>query len=276
MDYLHQKRLVRFYPAENNPEMEFDLILRTTMTYSDVAAKVADRLGADSEKILLHIPGNRSDGKFVQRFQNSTLLGIENSQHNPDSRLCRLSYEVLDISLAELENNRLIKITWFSSTLSDGTYDEFHLHKQSKIIDILRHLEQHGAKLKSKHGSQKVRVYEADNHKFYRELAMDDLISDISSLAQLYAEEIPGEELCAQRDDMFITVFHYQRDLTRVHSVPFKFLIIKDEPFETTKTRLQQRTGMNDKDWAKVKISVVSKYATTPIDEGKTKKGRSE
>ncbi|CAO3595063.1 unnamed protein product [Absidia cylindrospora] len=267
MDYLHQRRLVRFYPMENNPELEFDLILLTTMTYSDVANKVAEKLGADSKKILLHIPGKRNDGKAILRYQNSTLLDIERSNHHIDSFICRLSYEILDINLAELENNRLIKITWFSPSLSDGTYEEFHLPKRNNVSNILQHLEQHGAKFKSEQGSQKVRVYEADNHRFYRELAMDDYVSDISYNAQLYAEEIPGEELSAQPDDTFITVFHYQRDTTRAHSVPFKFLIINGEPFERTNKRLQQRTGMNDKDWAKVKVSIVSKYTTTPIDE---------
>lgn len=70
-------------------------------------------------------------------------------------------------------------------------------------------------------------------------------------------------------DDFFIPVFHYQKETNRTHSVPFKFLVKKDEPFSETKRRLQKRTGMDDKDWARVKFTIASSYSAAPIDEGK-------
>jgi ubiquitin carboxyl-terminal hydrolase 7 len=261
---------------ENNPDLEFDLILLSTMTYAQVVAKVADKLGADPDKIMLHLLGTKDDRKSIRRFPNATLADIEKSSYINDIQLCKLTYEVLDFSLTEMENNRLIKITWCSPTLNDGSYEELFLPKQSKVADVLQQLKLRGAKYQSQQGSRQVRVFESINHKFHRIVGLNDLISTVSDSAQLYAEELPEEELSIGPDDIYTTVFHYQRDTTRTHSVPFKFLIIKDEPFELTKKRLQRRTGINDKDWAKVKVSIVSAFSASPIDDGKWKEGASK
>ncbi|KAI8337200.1 hypothetical protein BC941DRAFT_427009 [Chlamydoabsidia padenii] len=266
MNFLHQKRVVHFYPMENNPDLEFELILLSTMTYAEMVAKVADKLGVDHDKIILHL-GTKDDRKSIRRFPNATLADIEKSTYINDIQLCKLTYEVLDFSLAEMENNRLIKITWCSPTLNDGSYEELFLPKQSRMTEVLRHLELRGAKYQSQQGTRQIRLFEAINNRFHRVIGLEDCISNVSDSAQLYAEEVPGEELSIGPDDIYTTVFHYQRDTARSHSVPFKFLVIKDEPFEETKKRLQQRTGINDKDWAKVKVSIVSTYTATPIDE---------
>lgn len=70
-------------------------------------------------------------------------------------------------------------------------------------------------------------------------------------------------------------MFHYQKETNRTHGVPFKFLVKKDEPFSQTKHRLQRRTGMDDKDWARVKFTIASSYSATPIDDGKCLQNRS-
>ncbi|CAO3579210.1 unnamed protein product [Absidia cylindrospora] len=266
MHYLFHLRVVQFYPVENNPDMEFQLLLLSTMTYDEVKELVAQKLGADRDKIVIHIPGTKDDLKS-RRSPTGTLTDIEKNSYGTDTVLCKLTYEVLDITLKELENNRLIKITWFSPSLSDGTCEEFMLPKQSKMTDVLRQLEQRGAKYQSEKGTRQVRLFEAINNKYRREIDLNDPISTISDNAQLYAEELPEEELNMGPDDIFTNVFHYQRDINRTHSVPFKFLVIKDEPFEQTKKRLQKRTGISDKDWMKVKVGIVANYSVAPIDE---------
>jgi ubiquitin carboxyl-terminal hydrolase 7 len=114
-----------------------------------------------------------------------------------------------------------------------------------------------------------VRIFETIDNKFHQEFEMNDPIFSISNSGKLCAEEIPEEELSPGFGDSFVKVFQYQRDTSRTHSVPFRFLMIKDEPFEETKKRLQRRTGINDKDWTKVKVSIVSTFSTTLIENGK-------
>jgi ubiquitin carboxyl-terminal hydrolase 7 len=63
-------------------------------------------------------------------------------------------------------------------------------------------------------------------------------------------------------------VYHYQRDLAKTHSVPFRFLVIKDEPFKDTKKRLQERTGLEDKEWNKVKFNIVSRFISNIKEDG--------
>jgi ubiquitin carboxyl-terminal hydrolase 7 len=268
MHFLFHKRVIRFCPIENNPDMEFELTLQTTMTYDQVATKVAKKLNADSDKILLHLPG-REERRSIRRYPTLTLGDIEKSNFNTNSYIGRLSYEVLDISLAELENNRLIRITWFSPSLSHGTFEEFFLPKRSLISDVVRQLETRGATFKSDSGSRRVRIFESIDNKFHQEFDMNDTISSISNSGRLCAEEIPEEELSPGPGDSFVKVFQYQRDTSRTHSVPFRFLVIKDESFEEMKKRLQRRTGINDKDWAKVKVSIVSAFSTRLIENGK-------
>ncbi|KAI8341471.1 hypothetical protein BC941DRAFT_416983 [Chlamydoabsidia padenii] len=265
MNYLYHKRVIRFYSIDNNPDMEFELTLLTTMTYDQVAAQVAKQLHADPDKIMLHLP-TWDDRKYIRRFTSLTLGDIEKSNFNTGTFINRLSYEILDISLSELENNRLIKMTWFSPDLSHGTFEEFFLPKTSLISHLLHELERRGAKFQSEKGSRKVRVFEALDNKFHHEFKMQEPITNISTSSQLYAEEIPEEDISFGPDDIFINVFQFQRDTYRTHSVPFKFLVIKDEPFGETRKRLQQRTGMNDKDWSKVKVCIVSTYSTTCIE----------
>jgi len=73
----------------------------------------------------------------------------------------------------------------------------------------------------------------------------------------LYAEEIPVEELDADEADKVISVFHFYRDPLRTHGVPFKFVVKPGEKFADTKKRLQLRIGVSDKDMAKFKFALI-------------------
>ncbi|CAO3634585.1 unnamed protein product [Cunninghamella echinulata] len=270
MDFLYNKRVVRFYSIDSNPEMEIDVTLLKSMKLKDITEALAKEINADADKILVYLPSNKNERKPIKRFPDSTLGDIERTAQINDFKISRLVYDVLDISVSEFENTRKIGLTWFTPTLSDGTYEEFLVPKQNCINDLIIQLSQRGATFQSENGTRQIRVWEAFNNKFKCELSLSDSISKVSENinAQLYIEEVPKEEESVPMDERFyITVFHYQRDISRTHSVPFKFLVIKDEPFSETKLRLQQRTGLPDSDWNKVKICLVSNYLTTPIDE---------
>ncbi|KAI9026565.1 hypothetical protein CLU79DRAFT_742351 [Phycomyces nitens] len=270
MDYQLYKLDVVFTPKDGNPEMEFELSLHKNMRYDEVAAKVGAKVGADPEKIRFLACGPTGELKPIRRTPTSILGDMHNVPYNQNLVRFKLTYEVLDISLAEFESKQLIKITLCTPSLRDMNTVELLLPKQGRIADLLKALDAKGAKYESAKGTRSPRVFEALGNKFSREFIPTDLISQLSTsnYAQLYAEEVPEEEMSMGEDDIFIRVFHFQRDISRAHSIPFKFLVIKDEPFEDTKKRLQARTGLNDKDWSKVKFNIVSSYSATPIEEG--------
>ncbi|KAI8373084.1 cysteine proteinase [Radiomyces spectabilis] len=270
LEYQRNIVHITFSPKVYNPDVEFTLVLQRNMTYDEVAAKVAKKLDADPDKLQFFTSDPFDEPKnTVRRSSTMTLSDMYQMTLQPNTIKAKLLYDVLDISLAELESKKLVKVTVCSPTLNDTTTMELLLPKQSRMSDLLKALDARGANFKTTDATRNVRLFEAMNNRFNTEFKTSDPISQISDspFAQLYAEEIPEEEMTMGDDDFYIRVFHFQREVARSHSVPFKFMVKKDEPFEDTKKRLQERTGLNDKDWSKVRFNIVSTYSAAPIDE---------
>ncbi|CAO3672198.1 unnamed protein product [Umbelopsis vinacea] len=271
LDYLLKRVTVQFKPRYGTETGgQFDLTLSRSMLYDVVAAKVGEKLNAAPQNIRFTAPGVSGSPKTVIRhLPSSTLLEMIQSAVYNGVNVPTLFYEVLDIPLSELETKKQVKVTVLTPTLSDETTYDLVLPKDNKISDLLQALEAKGVKFESESGTRLPRIFEAVQNKFIRELDMNEPISSLTDAAYctLYAEEVPEEETTMMDDDFFIPVFHYQKETNRTHSVPFKFLVKKDEPFSETKRRLQKRTGMDDKDWARVKFTIASSYSAAPIDE---------
>lgn len=80
--------------------------------------------------------------------------------------------------------------------------------------------------------SGRIRIYETSSNRFYREPPRDHPVINLNEYATVYAERVPQEEVSAD-DNQFVQVFHYQNDVSRVHGVPFKFLVIEVRRFVT-------------------------------------------
>lgn len=72
---------------------------------------------------------------------------------------------------------------------------------------------------------QNTRVYEAHAGKVYKELPEDFSVAGINESIILYAEVIPEEEQNAVEGDTAIYCFHYDKEPSKVHGIPFKFVI---------------------------------------------------
>ncbi|KAF7727221.1 hypothetical protein EC973_007919 [Apophysomyces ossiformis] len=263
---LHEVQVV-FLPKDRVLDVELQLVLSDTMKYYDVAAIVAAKLGTEPDKIRFFLPQINDEPKPILRPASQIALGEMLQTAYSRAYGFKLFYEVLNVGWSELKYKRLIKIIVCRPTMSDTETLEIVLPKENQISDLIDavnhklHLTDHC----------RVRIFEAINNRFYREFIESDPISELSDSndTQLYMEDIPEEELEITNEDSFINVFHYQRDCSRTHSVPFKFLVKKDEAFVDTKKRLQKRTGMDDKEWAKVRFTIVSLLSTTHIkDDG--------
>ncbi|KAI9259633.1 hypothetical protein BDA99DRAFT_513772 [Phascolomyces articulosus] len=276
MDYQLNKVGVQFIPKDKNNN-GVQLQIHKGTKYNDVAIKVAEQLDCDPEKIQFFGYGLHDEPKAaIRRSLTTTLEDMLHTPYTPRGHIkYRLFYEILDIKLSELESKRQVKVTLCTPTLKDGESTVIWVSKQARISDLLREVgvvkdqETKSNKFLSANGTRRVRVVEAIGNRFHREFLGTDALVALSEnpTAQLYVEEIPQEELEMGDDDIFVPVFHYQRDTSRTHSVPFKFLVRKDEPFSETKKRLQARTGLGDKEWSKVKFSIVTTYSAAPIDE---------
>ena len=100
------------------------MALSKKMSYDQFSAKVGERLKADPTHIRFSTV-NSTTGKSkapVRRNANQTLFQIlspqfgtyNNSNQRPDS----LYYEVMDMSLSEMETKKNLKVVWVSEGIS--------------------------------------------------------------------------------------------------------------------------------------------------------------
>ena len=136
-DFLLHKRVVRFHPhpRNGNPELKaahpqacetFNLVLSSKHSYDQFAARVGERLGLNPTHLRFWT-ANISNGAVkaaVKRNQGQNLHNILNPPYstfsNSTPRQDALYFEVLDMSLSELDTKKALKVIW----LSDGITKE--------------------------------------------------------------------------------------------------------------------------------------------------------
>lgn len=117
--------------------------------------------------------------------------------------------------------------------------------------------------------AKNIRLIEVNAGKIIKELNEDHNVSALNEfttlygekneITTLYAEKIPDEELEASDDDKFVYCFHYDREPTRPHGIPFKFVLKPGEKFLDTKERLGKRTGLKGKPLQLIKFTIVTR-----------------
>ena len=128
------KKLVHFHPHPQKCEPEqyksFDLVLNTKIDYDRLAEKAAAELGVPATHLRFYTV-NSSTGNpraAVKRSSqavhsnpqtvHSILFPTQYSQLNMNQRNDSLFFEVLDISLAELDTKKSMKVTLLSEGIT--------------------------------------------------------------------------------------------------------------------------------------------------------------
>ncbi len=130
-DFLVHRREVRFHPHQTrnaNPEQyqPFELILSNKHSYDQIAAKVGEHLKVDPTHLRFWTvnAANGNPKASVKRGQSQSLQTILNPPYstfgNNNQRPDALYFEVLDISLTELDTKKALRVIW----LSDGMTKE--------------------------------------------------------------------------------------------------------------------------------------------------------
>ncbi|KAI1864897.1 hypothetical protein JX265_004097 [Neoarthrinium moseri] len=266
-NFLLYKREVRFWPHPTRCDKEYESFILTmpaTIGYDQLAERVGERLNIDPTH-LRFFTVNASTGNPktpVRRAAQMNLQQILNPSNNyptnAQTKQDALYFEVLEMSLAELDNKKNVKVTWLSEGITkEETYDVL-VNKAGHIEDLIQALIKK-AQLKDEMEEGRIRVYETHHHKFFRELTLNYPVLSINDYVDVVAERIPEEEIGADERD-FIKVQHFQQDPSRTHGVPFKFLLKEGEPFSETKKRLEKRTGIKGKAFEKIKFALVKRY----------------
>ncbi|KAJ3037767.1 hypothetical protein HDV00_001353 [Rhizophlyctis rosea] len=266
--------------VKENEGGDVEMVLSKKMIYDQAVKKLAEKIGADPEKVrLTPFTGQAGKSKDFKKSPTVTvneMLGMSSTYSPTPNNI--ILYEVLDINVSELETKRYLKITYLEGkTLKEhGPYDIL-LPKTARAPEIMDAVlervrsEQANAKPEAKtengvNGTPatpllldpaKLRLFEVKDNKFHRYLD-ENWVQGILEGTTLYVEDKPPEEeeVVGQGDRM-VRVFHYQRDPTKTHGIPFQFVAREGEMFSETKKRLFPRMGLNEKDFAKVKWTVV-------------------
>ncbi|KAI8331821.1 hypothetical protein EDC96DRAFT_548710 [Choanephora cucurbitarum] len=256
------KIIVHFMPNNYDRDApEFELVLHENMDYEKVAAVVGKHLGVDSDKLRLINPYARHQNfkNIPQKRFAGLKLGKLFQNYNHHQRP-RLIYEKLEVSLEEMESKCPVTVTVCAPTLKDVQTIEVLMPKDSGVNDLKAILVEKGAQFGTDNYDH-IRIFDEMDGKFdkqYDDKIWRNAIATKPSV-RVFAERIPEEELKMDLEtDGIIDVFHFQRVISRTHSVPFKFVVHEKETLLEMKKRLQSRTGLDDKEWAKVRLFIVS------------------
>ncbi|RIB10405.1 ICP0-binding domain of ubiquitin-specific protease 7-domain-containing protein [Gigaspora rosea] len=250
--------IIQFKPKYTTVDLEqkpeFELVLKKQYTYDDIAKHVAAHLNADPLKLRFTTahPTSGTHNIIIKRTTTKTLSEIIQTTYVYN--LVRLLYyEMLDISIVELENTKLFKVYWLGTTVKKEAAIDIHISKTAKVNEFFKKIER---KLALK-PTCRIRLYSVLDCIIQEEYDINDTIDKIQEKMTLYAEEIPQDEIKLDVNDRVIQVYHFTKEPLRVHGVPFKFVIKAGELFSTTKLRLKLRLGMKKKDFSKVKFAIV-------------------
>lgn len=70
-----------------------------------------------------------------------------------------------------------------------------------------------------------VRFYETHAGKVFKLIDENVSILNINDYVTLYAEKIPEDEKAPEEGDALIDAFHFDKEPSKPHSVPFKFVL---------------------------------------------------
>ncbi|RQM08622.1 hypothetical protein DH86_00000347, partial [Scytalidium sp. 3C] len=182
-------RIVRFVPHPTrgvDPEKyeACNIVLNSKSTYDQVAAKVGETLGVDPTHIrfwTVHATtGNPKAAVKRNPTQNlHNILQPPYSTYNGSQRADALYFEVLDISLSELDTKKALKVTWLSEGITKEEVFDILVPKTGTVEDLVASLVKK-AQLEDETTHGPIRVYETHASKIHRELTRETYVASIT------------------------------------------------------------------------------------------------
>ncbi|KAI6131824.1 hypothetical protein EV401DRAFT_1917805 [Pisolithus croceorrhizus] len=259
-DFLQNRVMIFFRPKFEEPDgdhPEFNLVLSKKHNYDTMSQRAGEYLRHDPIKLRFTTThaANGAPKAVLKRSLNQSIADFMGSNYvHPTTTV--ILYEKLDVSIVELETKRSLKIIWTGIQNREEASYPFLLPKTSMINDLADHLAK--TVTLSAGGTGKIRVFEVSKDgKVQREFTGSEMIGNIPEPVELYAEEIPREEFEASEVDKVINVFHFHKEVSRAHGVPFRFVVKPQERFVDTKKRLQARLGVSDKEFSKFRFALI-------------------
>lgn len=260
------------------------------MSYNLMCQKVAEALSQhlDLEVHADHLrfsPVNAHTGRSKLALKHTTTHnlgtilqpGYNSYGQAQNQRTDALYYEIMEVSMAELETRKNVKITWLPEGINKEEPYEILVPKNGTVEDVISGLQRKATKESiSDELLLRLRIFEAHSSKIYRNIEPTLAVTSLSEFSPLYVEPIPEGEAKGEFDEDtegVIPAFQFDKEISKAHGVPFYFLVKKDELFKDTKERLSKRTGIKGKQFERIKFAVIarSQYQKTEyLEDGKS------
>ncbi|PIA54181.1 hypothetical protein AQUCO_00900614v1 [Aquilegia coerulea] len=262
LEYVHNRQVVHFRSLEKPKEDDFCLELSKLFNYDEVVERVARQLGLDDPSKIRLTPHNcysQQPKPAPIKYRGMEHLSEMLVHYNQTSDI--LYYEVLDISLPELQWLKTLKVAYHHATKEDVVIHSIRLPKHSTVGDVLLHLK---SKVELSHPDAELRLLEVFYHKIYKIFPTSEKIENINDQYwTLRAEEIPEEEKNLGLNDRLIHVYHFTKDTSQNQMVqnfgePFFFIIHEGETLAEVKGRIQKKLQVSDEEFSKWKFAFLS------------------
>ncbi|KAK6465021.1 ubiquitin carboxyl-terminal hydrolase [Scheffersomyces coipomensis] len=264
----------------------FDFWISTLYTYQELAEEIASKLGPNVDPTYLRI--------FVLNNQGSR-YPLKSSHHLstflpktvPVNQIISFEYELLNIKLRDYENLRSIKIHWLTSLLQYQLF-ELLVPKNGSVRDLM-------SKLLNKVSTpakdyKHILVWSGNNHSYNDLIKFDKPIEELQDGIDLYAGVFPSEvEVLSSHDvikryteetvdvDEFdndfikeefllsrklskslniMTAFHFYKNSSYHHGIPFLLAVFPEEKFGETKERLRKKLGLGIQAFEKIRFAL--------------------
>lgn len=254
------------------PIPDFNVWISKTSSYEQMANKLAEHIKVDALHLQFFttLPSGKIYGP-VERGGNTTVENILQHHHGRFSPL--ILYNVLRMSLSVFETKRLVKFVWIPKEgIMHGQRHESLVPREAVIEEILQQLpEKVGIKPEE---VGRVKIWLVRDCLIYRlvnpGLAVESIQDSHLCMSLMSDEEYEYQQQKAPSQNgeehgdksnvnnyKLIEVFHFYRDLSETHGIPFTFVLKRGEKLKDTKARLQKMLGMYDKVFERIKFAVV-------------------
>lgn len=226
-DYLLNRISVEFLPRPTADDTElpsFSLTLSKKMNYGQFSTKVGEYLKTEPSHIRFTTVSTAGKPKNPVKYNVNTTLntilfpGPYNYAASATQRPDTLFYELLDMSLVEMEQRKPVKVTWLPEGLSKEEEHTLMVPKNAQIADLLTALQKKASI--SDEVVPRVRIYESNMHKFAKVLQPEYGVMNVYDYTILYAAPYPEEEATK-----VISAFHFDREPSKAHGIPFQFAL---------------------------------------------------
>ena len=268
----------------------FDLWVSSLASYQELAQEIVNQFDTKIDPSYLRI--------FVLNHQGSR-YPLKTHHHLsqlfpkpvPISQIVSFEYEVLNIKLKDYENLKSVKIHWLSSLLQYQVF-ELLVPKNGLVSDLLVKLlhKVNVPKKLQKH----LLVWSGNNNTYYDLLKFDKPLESIQDGLQLYTGIFPVEVEILSSHDMIkryenepvdieefedevlkqefiiakqfskslnlIPAFHFYKNSTYHHGIPFILPVYPEETFGQTKERLRRKLGLGIQAFEKIRFALADSH----------------